>query len=214
MSILPPGIRRAFSFPPAVVLAATFLLTAVAGCITTGRGDLPLGEWSGRGTFIYEEWAPGGPAGQGEVPATAPSPVTISRDYETTLSLRPDKLDDLDIIRIEIRSLRGELPNLDDQTHLVGALVPGKRIGADARLYRAVALQYNPEPGEKLSVQDDAPPFIATCTTRGGTTTFRICYTENFVDVFRFEGAALEKDGLYFNDKRGLVHWTERLTRR
>jgi hypothetical protein len=193
--------------------SVAFLALPMSGC-ATGRGDLPLGEWAGRGTFIYEEWAPGGPAGRSPAPSTASAGVTISRDYETTLSLRPDRLADTNIVRMEIRSRRGELPSLEDETHIIAALVPGKRVNANARLYQAIALQYNPKPDEALTVADDAPPYLATCTTTGGVTTFQIWYAENFVDVFRFSGLALEKAGVFFEEERGLVHWNEKLSRK
>ena len=44
-------------------LAPLLVLSLTAGCATTGRpGEIPLGQWSGQGTFTYEHW----PSGEGE----------------------------------------------------------------------------------------------------------------------------------------------------
>ena len=43
---------------------------------------------------------------------------------------------------------------------------------------------------------------------------FQIPYMENFFDTIRFRGNQAEKWGTYYDKKSGLIHWSERLTRR
>ncbi len=205
------------SKPARLNLTALLLATgALSGCASGGRGELPFGEWSGRGAYVYREWAEGGPAATNTT--TAPSAMsnngTLTAEYDTWLKISPDKLGDTAIVKMEIRSKRTELPGMEDETHLVVALVPADQVTDNARLYRAIAMQLNPSADEPLRPADDAPPFIGTCMTRGDVTQFQIMYMEKFIDSIRFQGWNVEKCGVFHDPERGMVHWTERLTRK
>jgi len=198
-------------------MRATLLMFVVAllsaGCAATGpRGEIPLGHWSGEGVFVYEEWGSGGEQGG------APGRHSIHRSYPTSLSIRPGLLEGHEIIEMEIRSQRGALPDLGDETHLKVALVKAKRVSDSTVLYRPVGMASNFEPGPddelSLSFDDDSPPFGASCITMNGATVLQIHYMDNFVDTIRFQGDRVEKCGVYFDADQGLVHWCEHLLRR
>jgi len=192
-------------------LSEGVILAIAVGCLGPGcaapqaGGVLPFGDWSGHGLFVYENFKPA------KDDADSSDPRSIHREYSTTLSIQPAELDGRDVIKMTIRSKRGELPDLMDETHLIVAMVEARRVSDSTVLYRSVAQQLNPEPGERLEFDDAAPPAGASCTTLDGVTTFIIEYMENFVDVFRFKGNRVEKRGTYFNKKEGFVHWTETL---
>ena len=184
-----------------------------AGCAATGgRGEIPLGQWSGEGVFVYEEWKSGGEQG------SAPGRHSIHRSYPASLSIRPGVLEGREIIEMEIRSQRGALPDLGDETHLRIALVKAKRVSDSTVLYRPVGMASNFDPGPddelSLSFDDDSPPFGASCITMNGATVLQIHYMDNFVDTIRFQGDRVEKCGVYFDADEGLIHWCEHLRRR
>ena len=79
-------------------------------------------------------------------------------------------------------------------------------------LYRLVGFLLNPGPDGALRFDNNAPPFGASCATVNGATTLQIDYMDNFADTFRFEGEQVEKSGVYFDKKEGLIHWVEHLT--
>ena len=197
-------VRLTATFAPLLALALA------AGCATTGRpGEIPLGQWSGNGTFVYEHWK----SGEGE--PKLEDQVSLTRDYPTTLTIKKDTLDGRDIIKIEILSKRGDLPGLhiDDESHLILALVEAKRVSDATVLYRMVASQFNPSAGEKLTLDDSAPPISASCTTKRNVTVLQLQYAEDFLDTFRFRGRHVEKTGFWFNPDEGFVHWFECLSR-
>ena len=206
--------RVAGGFARWVRCAAPVLLAVFCGaCAAPGpRGEIPLGQWSGEGVFVYEEWGSGGEQGG------APGGRSIHRSYPASLSIRPGLLEGHEIIEMEIRSQRGGLPDLGDETHLKVALVQAKRVSDSTVLYRPVGLASNFEPGLgdelSLSFDDDSPPFGASCISMNGTTVLQIRYTHNFVDTIRFQGDQVEKCGVYFDADEGLVHWCEHLFRR
>jgi len=123
-----------------------------------------------------------------------------------------------EIIEMEIRSQRGALPDLGEETHLKVALLKAKRVSDATVLYRLVGMASNFDPGPddelSLSFDDDAPPFGASCITRDGATVLQIHYMDNFVDTIRFQGDRVEKCGVYFDADEGLIHWCEYLRRR
>jgi hypothetical protein len=195
-----------------VAAGAFILLVLAGGCAAPGlRGEVPLGNWTGEGTFVYQGWKEGESTGQPAAPTMA---ETIRREYPTTLAIRNGRLDNLDVIMIEIQSKRGSLPQIGDETRLNVALEKVKRVSDSTVLYREVAAQLNASPDDKLHIEKDTPPITAVCTTERGVTTFAIQYMENFTDVFRFDGGTVEKTGLYFDKETGLVHWCEQLKRR
>jgi len=177
------------------------------GCAAPGpRGKLPYGHWSGCGVFVYERW------NEDDNPE-AGKQQSIRRHYPTTLAIQPGKLDGQDVILLEICSDRGPLPDLGDRTHLKLAVTEAKRVSPDTVLYRVVDVLFNPKSGQKLSLDETAPPFGAICSSVNGTTTFQIVYMDNFVDTFRFRGRHVEKTGMYYSKDGGLIWWSERLTR-
>ena len=188
---------------------ATIVLVLCSGCSShrgglsarVPPGEIPLGIWSGEGVFVYENWK-----------AEAGERASIYRHYPTTLSIRSSELDGRKAIEMEIRSERGLVPQLDgNSTHLKTTLVKAKRVSDTTVLYRLVAFHVNPPAAPRPSLDNDAASVRATCITRDSVTVLQICYMDNFVDTFRFEGDRLEKTGVVFNLKEGLIHWAERL---
>ncbi|HUU85192.1 MAG TPA: hypothetical protein VM243_16960 [Phycisphaerae bacterium] len=191
-----------------VVLLAAIALAS--GCAAPGpRGELPFGEWSGRGTLAYEAWPKPGDGEQ------EPKALSIHRSYPTTLSIRPGKIGDREIIEVEILSERGRLGEDEEDTrsHLRLALVQAKRVSDATVLYRVVDFKYNPGPDAELRFNDDAPPVGATCTDVGDARVFQIPYMEGFFDTIRFRANRAEKWGVFFDKDSGLIHWAETLTR-
>ncbi|UCG16635.1 MAG: hypothetical protein JSV19_01090 [Phycisphaerales bacterium] len=190
-----------------VLQAALVLLVLCAGCAGPApRAEIPFGEWSGQGTFVYERWQSADTAAEDE-PARS-----IHRCYPTSLSIRPGQLDGREVVELEIRSDRGPLPELDDRTHIKAALLKAKRVSDRAVLYRVVGFLINPKQGETLRFLDDAPPVSASCTTTDGATVLQIHYADDFVDAISFRGGHVEKSGTYFTTDEGLIHWSETLS--
>lgn len=187
----------------------TIIVSCIAvGCTSPGpRGTLPFGDWSGHGVLVYEDFKPV------EDEADRSEPRSVYRRYPTRLSIHPTELDGYEVIKMTIHSDRGDLPDLNDETHLIVALVKAKRVSEQTVLYRPVGLLLNPDSDEKLGFDDTAPPAGASCTTFNGVTTFIIDYMDNFIDVIRFSGDSVEKCGTYFKEGEGFVHWAETLTR-
>jgi len=205
--------RLAGRFATRATLLTFVVALFCAGCAATGpRGEIPLGQWSGEGVFVYEEWEPG------EEQGGAPGRHSIHRSYPTSLSIRPGVLEEREIIELEIRSQRGALPDLGEETHLKVALLKAKRVSDATVLYRLVGMASNFDPGPDdellLSFDDDAPPFGASCITTDGATVLQIHYMDNFVDTIRFQGDRVEKCGVYFDADAGLIHWCEHQRRR
>lgn len=184
------------------LIVAWMVSPVVVGCAATRQaGKIPFGDWSGRGTFVYETWE------------TDKDAESIHRSYSTRLSVRPLSLDGGKGVELDIVSERGELPELEgDRTHLKVALVEAKRPSDTTVLYRLADWLYNPGPGEKFKPDANAPPFAASCMTVDGTTVLQVRYIENFVDTFRFRCRYVDKTGMLFG-KNGLTHWSERLQR-
>jgi hypothetical protein len=179
-----------------------------AGCASPSpRGEIPFGQWSGKGTFVYERWK----AEEGEKKDNGPQ--RIHRDYTTTLSIQPAQLDGRDIMKLEIRSDRGPLPELGDETYLKLALCEAKRVSDSVVLYRVVGPLFNPKPDEELKFREGGPPFGASSMAMDGTTILQIQYEDRFVDTFRFRRDGVEKYGSYGEKSQGFIHWSEKLRR-
>ncbi len=173
--------------------------------------DLPPDDAEGgEGAGSAEPASPPDESGTGGRPGRA---VTIHRRYPTMLRIWEARLDHRDILMLDIRSRRGPLPGLGEETHMIIALQQTRHASAGTALYRVLGIAFNPEEGQLPTVNDMSPPCSATCTTQGDTTILQIRYLEDFVDVFRFEGPQLEKTGVY-QARGGLVHWTEQLRER
>ena len=192
------------------VLGATLgPLVLCAGCAGPApRAEIPFGEWSGQGTFVYERWQSADPAAKDE------QARSIHRCYPTSLSIRPGTLDGREVVELVILSDRGPLPELDDRTHIKAALLKAKRVSDRAVLYRVVGFLINPKEGETLRFLDDAPPVSASSTTTKGATVLQIHYADDFVDAISFRGGHVEKSGAYFAPDDGLIHWSETLSPR
>ncbi len=206
--LLSPSSRLNSTISSRVILALLLNVALSAGCVSHGRrGEIPFGTWSGEGVFVYENWKQDGEN------AVDPKPRSLSRRYPTSLTIRPRELDGHDVIELDILSKHGGMPDMEEETHLKVALVEAKRVSESMTLYRLVDFQFNPTSGNTLSFEEDGPPYAASCITSNGTTIFQIEYLENFVDTFRFHGHRVEKSGVYFDPKEGLVHWYEDLTK-
>ena len=191
-----------------VILAVLLIVALSAGCVSHDRrGEIPFGTWSGEGVFVYENWKQDGEN------AVDPKPRSLSRRYPTSLTIRPRELDGHDVIELEILSKHGGMPDMDQETHLNVALVEAKRVSESMTRYRLVDFKFNPTSDNTLSYEEDGPPYAASCITSNGITMLQIEYLENFVDTFRFHGRHVEKAGVYFDSKEGLVHWYEDLTK-
>jgi hypothetical protein len=195
-------------------IAAGLLMLLMQGCVAPGpRGEVPIGCWSGEGTMAFEIWS--------DPTATQPSgesaaPQSLCREYKTKLCIRPAQLGGHEVVELDIHSARGPLPgtrDMGDESHVRAALAKIKRLSDSTVLYRVVAMQYNPGPGEKMSFDEKAPPAGASCITTGGLTILQVQYLDGFVDEFRFEGSRLEKAGTFYDPKSGMIHWVEALNR-
>jgi len=206
MSVVSLG-KAAKGVVPVAWLALVGLVLCM-GCAAGGpKGEIPVGQWAGQGTFVYECWKPA------NADAKVARPQSIHRHYPTSLTIRPGRLAGREIIELQIHSERGPLPELGDKTHLKVALLKVKRVSDSATLYRLVGLLFNPKPNETLCFDDSAPPLAASCTTANGITILQIQYADNFIDILRFRGHHVEKSGLWFSQKDGMLHWREDLTR-
>jgi hypothetical protein len=200
-------------------IAACFAMALLAVCLAPGcvapgpRGELPIGCWSGQGAFVYETWPGSATTKPFDSSATAQS---VHREYKTTLCIQPGRIEGRDAIMLDILSARGGLPgtkDLGDETHIKAALVKAKRLSDSTVLYRFLALRYNPKSDEELQVDEAASPVGATCTTVGDRTFLQVQYMRDFFDVFRFEGAQVEKTGVLFNPDSGMITWVESLSK-
>lgn len=185
------------------VFAAGALLWA-AGCAQpTGPATVPTGKWEGRGWFAYEDW---------EHENDSDDPQSISRQYDTYLTIEPAELEGHEVIKVEIVSERGELPGVGEQTHLIYALERAKQIDEQHVLYRAAGALFNPDPDDTLTYEEGGPPYAAGCYRQDNDLVLIIRYGEDWFDVFRFAGGRVLKTGAFQNDD-GLVHWIEALKR-
>lgn len=214
----------------AAVLAGAALATARfqdRGDARHRPGEIPLGEWSGRGTFIYQHWEDDdGPAADDlfqttddvvdlleDDAAAGAKGRTVHRRYKTSLSVWSEEWDERDVIVMEIRSRRGKLAELGEESHLLLAFEEARRLSRATVLYRMIAFSFNPDPSAELDVDENAAPVTASCTTNDDVTVFQIHYMDNFTDTLRFEGKRVEKVGMY-HTRAGLVHWYEELKER
>ena len=214
----------------AAVLAGAALATARfqdRGDARHRPGEIPLGEWSGRGTFIYQHWGDDdGPAADDlfqttddvvdlleDDSAAGAKGRTVHRRYKTSLSVWSEEWDERDVIMMEIRSRRGKLAELGEESHLLLAFEEARRLSRTTVLYRMIAFSFNPGPRAELDVDENAAPVTASCTTNDDVTVLQIHYMDNFTDTLRFEGKRVEKVGMY-HTRAGLVHWHEELKER
>jgi len=189
------------------LVSAAVLIGYGSGCAAPGpRGQIPCGEWSGQGHFVYERWE--------DSATTQPFAPSVERDYPTRLRIEESELDGHKVVLMEIHSQRGELPELEDETHLLVALEPVRRLSDATTLYRSVDTLLNPGPEERLeyNTPDSAEaPLNATCTTFHDATVLQVHYMKGFYDALIFRGPCVDKTGAYSDAESGLVHWHEQL---
>lgn len=193
-------------------LAGLGLIVLCAGCATPQRrAEIPLGEWSGSGTFVLEKWS--SEDKEGESP-----PATLEYGtYPTHLKVGRTTVEGEGAIRLEILSQRGEVKELEgDRTHLVAHLVRQKSAADGAiTLYRLAEMGLSFDESEPRVGTGPDGPTHASCMAVDGDLVLRIHYMEGFVDTFRFRGDRLYKDGVCFpEDGDGLIHWSELLRRK
>lgn len=202
-----------------VLFTIAMLLAGCAGKRSADRmWNIPLGQWSGQGSFIYEcfKSADADPDDSADGPEFDCGPVTsIVRDYPTSLTIRRAQLAGQDVVEVAILSSRGQIPDLDDRTELRFALVQNKTPREDMRLFRIVGSQFNPDrPGQPLQYDPGTPLYSASLHAEQSELVLQVVYGENFVDTFRFHDTHVDKTGVFFAPEEGLVHWSERLERR
>ena len=190
-----------------LVLLATTAVALATGCTTTRTCDLPTGRWQGEGWYTEAHWE-----GSGD-----PSPISRfeRRTHVTTLEVRPEQVDGKDGLRLTIQSIHG--PRSDskgDRNHIVVQLLPGpEAVGQPARLYELVRWGYSDTAKTpKLDLDPDVR-WGPVAVRDADTLVLYLPYGENFVDVFRFRGAELVKDGSFVQKAGPVVHWHERLRR-
>lgn len=197
-----------------VGLSGVGLLMWCTGCATLPtRAEIPLGKWSGTGTYIVEKWS-----AENQDPNDWKLQERGRGSYPTRLDIESVTIAGRDAVRLEILSERGVIkshPDLGDRTHLVLHLrkVDSQDEGA-AALYQVI------ERG--LSTSDESPQMekgpeevsLATCNMLDGDIVLRILYGDGWVDVFHFQGNRVYKNGAYFQFADGYVQWSEVLRRR
>lgn len=172
---------------------------------------IPLGEWEGSGTFVYECHSRPGPDGRDECEGQE----RIVRDYPTTLRIERGVLDGHDVVLLKILSSRGQIPQLDDRTDLRIALVELRQVDPRVRMFRMVGAQFNPAAEERMGFEPPQDESVhGVLIECGGHTVLQLHYQSDFVDTLRFSGSGVEKSGLVRSEESGLVHWSERLRRR
>ena len=187
------------------------VLLACVGCATPyKRAAIPAGEWSGRGRFVCARPA-------SEKAAESAGLQTSEGTYPTRLKIEPVPGGHVDSRRLQILSQRGRIENLEhlgDRTHLIARLDHVHRSSDDQ-----IALYRLAEVG--VSVVDESPrmekgpgPAHASCAVVDADLVLRIHYNAGFVDMFRFRGDLLSKEGSYSGEiDQGFIHWSEQLRR-
>lgn len=181
--------------------AAVILLV---GCKAV-EPTIPFGTWRGAGVLDYTYT-------KQDEPNAAPQ--HFARTYETSLDIKPQVIDGHDVIGIDILSKRGELPELEDQTHLQAILADVGSDGENTQRYRIVDLLLNPDPDDELSWKEaDHVPSAAALVDPHGLS-LHLQYGENFLDVLRFDGDTVTKNGAVYNKDGAIIHWAETLRRK
>lgn len=190
-----------------LVLLAMAAAALAAGCTSTRTCDLPTGRWQGEGWYTETHWEGGS------------DPPTVSRferhTHTTSLEVRPESVNGQDGLRLTIQSIHGPRPDSEgDRNHIVVQLVPGTEAADQgARSYELVRWGYSDTATTpKLDLNPDVR-WGPVAVRDGDTLMLYLPYGENFVDVFRFRGAELTKDGCFVQKSGPVVHWHERLRR-
>lgn len=188
---------------------AVMLLLCVGCAGVPRRAEIPIGTWSGEGTFVLEKW-------DAAETADAASGVLSQGKYKTHLTIEPTTLDGRDALRMEILSERGEVEGLDgDRTHIISILCETRSIENDTITFYRICQEGLSLDAEEPSMEYAPDEFTrATCLLRPGEVVLRIEYMDKLIDIYRFRGDTVLKDGTYGGvEAEGYVHWSERLRR-
>ncbi|MCG3129895.1 MAG: hypothetical protein FLDDKLPJ_00633 [Phycisphaerae bacterium] len=207
-------------FSACVALGATVAVAALTARQAARAGlKLPVGEWVGDGTYVYETWVktPGKDAPAPD--KDAPAPVTTTNRYPAQVTIKPSTLDGRPVVEFQIVSRHKDVGVLSDDVRIRFAVEEAKTLSDAAVLYRTVAWSTNPAADEKLT-RDPAPAAPTASLIRDGEDlVFQIHYEPGYTDTFRFRGPTLEKTGTITatsedDPEQGFIHWVETLRRR
>ncbi|MBU0640013.1 MAG: hypothetical protein KKB50_14185 [Planctomycetes bacterium] len=193
-------------------LGAFGLLLACSGCATLPtRAEIPVGEWSGEGTFFLVKCKP-------LEEGTVTKFETIEHGvYPTHLKIELELVEGRAALRLEILSERGAVEQLDgERSHLVMHLRPMLAVADNAiMLYHLIDWGYSSNENAPKVDSVSGAPVQAMCMVVRGDLVLRIRYMEHYVDTFRFRGNALYKDGaIYSEEDDGSIHWSEYLKKK
>ncbi len=180
-----------------------------AGCgQPAGPVQIPLGSWEGAGTFAYEMWpSPGDPDFD---PA---QPTSLHKSYPTTLAIRRLSVLGEAVVELEVRSRRGEIPELGHETHFIVGLSEVKAVSDSTKLFRLGYFSWNPGDHFVRKLSDSSRPIGAVCMAVDGDIVLQVYYQDRFADTYRFRGDQLFKDGAVHDPDEGFVAWSEVLRR-
>jgi hypothetical protein len=212
-------------------MKGTFLLAlgVAAALIATGCGrhkQIPLGNWMGTGRYVdcqsfLEE---------GKSIGVPTRPRTGA--YETSLTIRDEKVHGHDALLFEIRSRRGRVADLqDEQTHIFLLLVESQTHPDGVRVYTVADWNYGRDepphvPPESLAHRLQIASAVATRV--GRMLVLQLYYTfpdkhhhGTFLDTFVFQGRRVKKMGRLIElrqpenendpDQFTTLYWVEQL---
>lgn len=186
--------------------AASLLLTT--GCATTdSHCAIPTGAWRGEGWYVETGWT------------EENSKVSLERferhTYKTTLDIRPDPDEGDNAVRISVQSIVGAREDREgDRNYVVAVLERCKEAASgDAALYRVVHWGYSgTEKTPKLDLKA-TQAYGPVCARDGRDLVLFLPYDTGFVDIYRFAGDRVIKEGSYATDAKAVIHWHEELKR-
>jgi len=188
---------------------AGMVLAATGGC--TGPGEIPIGTWSGTGTFVDYEAVAG---------ETAAEERAQSRSYETELTISETRAFGRDALRFDILSKRGTLFNVpDEKTELHFVLLPLRTLDGGEVLYAGVEAD-NVGSGGAGGLPADSVARATSLRTPTGLV-LHLDYGDphkesTFVDTLHFLADRVVKTGTFTSDRNdggkvARVWWTEQL---
>ena len=204
---------------------------------------IPTGTWQGTGTYLdYKQTQTVGKHDSRRPNSLLDLDNKSSGlgDYATSLHIYNQNIDGMDVTIIEIESLRGKTPQLDDEaTRVRLALRERSRSGDNVVVLETVSWEYNPNFAKPVEPQKEDTWVTGTLMAVGNTVVLQVYYmvphegdSTSFYDTFVFRGNELLKSGSIVNhtrdevdpekepqllydslDTRGMISWTEKLTR-
>jgi len=173
------------------------MLALIGGCASSGPVQIPSGDWTGCGTFVYESWAPDDKS------------ASLHKDYPTKLHIHRSEFNGRPAVEMEIVSRHGGLPGIpDDKTHLRMMLVEEKRPSDSIALFRVAGME--PDSDQPPEFDANGPPVGASCFRTREAIVLHVVYDQGFADTFRFRGRGLTKSGS-MTTKDEIIHWAETL---